>query len=369
MSKFPPPKFFATDKDVHDLLTRLTVDALLTVSKSRGLLLSPLWQKDQIVSFLSKQMFSYPQLQEALKWMERDEREERATPSKLDADVDMSAVVQAFEKIRDERKDPDERMGFTSRPSGELEVKIQYTQLDYSQATLRQRTTKEITFLVKKEGNIFDFSYNNNPKAAEYYAEVKKVVKGEKPSLITECVSLAGIQDNGKRVQFFVDLMSGMPGFQLRTVRDVKAERLPTVRQGNENQTDEDGKGKMEDMVKKMALAGGSVWTSPEFKTMVDRGFFVYNTKWLGTESDGDNRVIEFEAGFSSGECLDFAVRVLGLYKRNEHGDLESKISPMNANERENLRSLVHDTAFDALEKAQPTESKQGTETTPAEKG
>lgn len=359
MSKFPPPKFYATDKDVHDLLTRLDIESLLLVAKSRGLLLSHSSKKESIVTFLAKQMFSHPQLQEALRLMEREEKEERAAPSKLDADVEVAAVAQAFETIRDERKDSDERMQITSRPSGELEVKIQYSHVDYSQATLRQRTTKEITFLVKKTGKILDFSYNNNPKAAEYYNEVKTVLKGEAPSLITECVSLTGIQEPAKRIQFFVDLMNGITGFRLRAVRDVKAERMSSFQQEISNEEEKESKEQLEDMVKKMALVGGDVWNSPEFRTMVERGFYVYNAKWLGTENERENRVIEFDAGFSNGECRDFSVRVLGLYKRNERGDLEKKITPLSPQERESLRSIVQSSAFEAVEKAQPAKSEE----------
>ena len=117
---------------------------------------------------------------------------------------------------------------------------------------------------------------------------------------------------------------------------------------------DAEEKNLLEDMVKKMALTGGNVWSSPEFTTMVAHGFYVYNAKWLGTEEGGDNRVVEFDAGFSNGECRDFSVRVLGLYKRNESGDLEKKLTPLSSHERESLRATVQSSAFSALEKIQP---------------
>jgi hypothetical protein len=351
MSKFPGPKFFATDKDVHDLLTKLNAESLLQIAKSRGLLLSHNSPKDSVVTYLSRQMFSHPQLLEALKLMEREDKEEKATPSKVDADVDIATVAQAFETVRDNRKDSDERMQITQRPSGELEVKVAYTHLDFSLATLRQRTTRELTFLVKKSGKILDFSYNNNTKAAELYSEVKSVLKGEDPNQITECVSLKGIPEVAKRIQFFFDLMNGIVGFRLRVVRDVKAERMSGFKP-EPGDSDAESKEQMEDMVKKIALAGGSVWTSPEFRNMIKNGFYVYNAKWLGTQIEGENRTIEFDAGFSTGECLDFSVRVLGVYKRNESGDLEKKLTPLDATERESLRSLVQSTAFEAIEKS-----------------
>jgi hypothetical protein len=353
MSKFPAPKFYATDKDVHDLLMRLNVDALINVGKSRGIILSHSTPKDSMVSYLAKQMYSHIQLREALNLIEHEEREEKATPSKIDADVDMGAVCTAFERVREERKDPDEQMIIGQRPSGELEVKLTYTHLDLSQNTLRQRTTKEVTFLVQKNGKVLDFSYNNNAKAAEVYSEVKALLKGKEPSAITECVSLSGIQDSAKRVQFFLDLMNGVAGFRLRSVRDVKAERMTKSHPGTE-EDDADEKDAVEEMVKKMALAGGSVWTSPEFTTMVKNGFFVHSARWLGTEIAGENRTIEFDAGFSTGECLDFSGRVIGYYKRNEDGSLEKKITPLSATDREVFRSRAQDSAFAALEKLQP---------------
>ena len=350
MSKFPPPKFYATDKDVHDLLTRLNMESLIAIGKSRGLIVSHSSQKDIIISYFARQMFSHPQLQEALKLMEHEDREERATPSKLDADVEITSVAQAFERVRDERKDPDERMEITQRPSGELEVKYAYTHLDFSQATLRQRTTKEITFLIQKNGNILDFSYNNNAKAVEIYSEVKAILKGEEPSKIMEHVSLSGIKDSGKRVSFFHELMNNIEGFRLRTVLNIKAERMD-----KEAGKDDSGEiEKLEEMVKNMALTGGSVWSSPEFKSMVENGFFVYRSKWLGTELDGDNRTIEFEAGFSDGECADFSARAVGYYKRNESGGLEKKTTALRNAERELFRNRVQKSAFECSEKIHP---------------
>ena len=352
MSKFPAPKFYATDKDVHDLLTRLNHESLITVGKMRGILLSHSSPKDSVISYLANQMFSHPQLQDALKLMEHEEKEEKATPAKLDTNVEMADVAHAFERVRDERKDPDERMQITQRPSGELEVTIKYTHLDFSQATLRQRTAKEITFLVQKNGKVLDFSYNNNAKAAEIYSEVKAVLKGDEPCKITETISLNGIKDAGKRIQFFLDLMNGTIGFRLRGVRDVKAERMQSVQPPSDD-GDEADKEQLEDMVKKMALTGGSVWTSPEFRTMVQNGFFVYNARWLGTELEGENRTMEFDAGFSTGECLDFAIRVLGVYKRSGDGSLEKKLTSLGTPERESLRSRVQQSAFEAIDKLQ----------------
>jgi hypothetical protein len=356
MSKFPPPKFYATDKDVHDLLTRLNMESLVVVGKSRGLILSHNAPKDALVSYLAKQMFSHPQLHNALKLMEHEEKEEKTTPSKIDADVDMGKVAEAFGRVRDDRKDPDERMEITQRPSGELEVKHTYTHLDFAQTTLRQRTTKVTTFIVQKNGKVLDFDYNNTAKAAEIYSEVKTILKGEAPIAITEFVSLTGVQDNAKRIEFFLNLMNSVAGFRLRAVRDVKAERMAVAQTEGEG-SDVDAQEEVEEMVKKMALNGGSVWTSPEFQSMVKNGFFVYNARWLGTELNGENRTVEFDAGFSTGECLDFSIRVLGFYKRNNDGGLEKKLTLLNSTDREAFRSSVQKSAFEAVEKVQPPKS------------
>jgi hypothetical protein len=349
VSKFPPPKFYATDKDVHDLFSRISADDLLTIAKSRGIILSHSTSKDSVVSYLARQTYSHQQLRAALAFIESDEKEEKVTPSKVDSKADLTEIAQAFEKVRENRKDPDERMTISQRDTGELEVKVNYTHVDVSQATLRQVKAKEITFVVSKAGDVADFTYNNNPKAAEIYAEVKNVIKGEAPISITECVSLKGVTDPGKRVQFFIELMNGMLGFRLRSVPYVKAERMGAL--SGESTADEAEKENVEEMVKKMALTGGSVWNSPEFSTMVKNGFFVYNARWLGTELDGENRNIEFDAGFSTGDCLDFSIRVLGVYKRKDDGLLEKKLTPLSQAEREKLRRVVQDSAFEALEK------------------
>jgi hypothetical protein len=329
------------------------MESLIAVGKSRGLILSHNSAKDVVVSYLAKQMFSHPQLHNALKLMEHEEKEEKTTPSKLDADVEIAKVAQAFERVRETRKDPDERMEITQRPTGELVVKHTYTLLDFAHATLRQRTTKEITFIVQKNGKVLDFEYNNNPKAAAIYSEVKTILKGNDPITITEYVSLNGVQDNAKRIEFFLNLITGVTGFRLRTVSDVKAERMAVVQTEGED-GDADKKEELEEMVKKMALNGGSVWTSPEFQSMVKNGFFVYSARWLGTELTGDNRTVEFDAGFSTGECLDFSIRVLGFHKRNEEGGLEKKLTLLNNTERELFRSSVQKSAFEAVEKVQP---------------
>jgi hypothetical protein len=354
MSKFPPPKFYATDKDIHDLLTRFSAERLIKVSMERGMILSHQTEKFTVINYLSRQMYSHPQLDYLVSQMDKEEKHEKTTPAKLDADLEIDQVAKVFETIRDARKDPDEQMIISHRPSGELEVKVKYTDFDFSQATLRQRTSEEITFVVKKSGNVLDFNFKNNSKAAEIFADVRENIKGGNQPTITESVSLAGINDPAQRTQFFLSLMNGMEGFRLREVKDIKAERFKGLNRGGE-EAESAAKEQVETLVRKMALAGDSVWTSPEFLTMTENGFFVYSAKWRGTETEGENRTIEFEAGFSSGECLDFNLRVLGVYNRNSDGNLEIKLSPLSPPQREALRWKMQQSAFDALGKIPPT--------------
>ena len=174
---------------------------------------------------------------------------------------------------------------------------------------------------------------------------------------------MSGIAAPELRIEFFVQLMGGLPGFELRNVTAVSVDAAvpdadPDVSEGDDDANDDDADGPspaaeaMLGVVRKAAFEGESLLTSKEFQNLKSQGFFLSRSIWRSREKKTDGVDVEFEADFEdSAACTGFRYNVRGIYERRTRGEegMKKNRSPVPIERRAELLRCIEGSAQTAL--------------------
>jgi hypothetical protein len=361
MPKFQPSKYYADDKDVHDILSspKIPLKKLLSLCRQRGIFLSEECPREELVHYMSKLPFSWLQIQEVMGEVEREDREENLTTCKLNSNGHLDAVEQAIQKVRENRGEAlSEVYDVTQTKEGRLQIKVVYTEPDFQRARLIQRRQKEAIIEIEAKGKDLDVRHTQNEKTQDILAELQSLLTppdgADKPVLRT--IELSGIRNHKQRTKFFINLFSGMEGFQLREVRDLKVDLLTGEEANDPAQPEEDqelrmSKEALKALVRKVALSGENILLSPQYQQLAKDGFFISKAIWTSMETAAKGRLFEFEAEFQNPQSAsDFAYRVRGMYDRDKDGELVKAKTHVDDSEKDQLRSCLEAAAYASIE-------------------
>jgi hypothetical protein len=105
-------QYYADDKDVFDMFMsgkrRFTHDFLIELARQRGIVLSEQATRQEIATYLSQLLWSWPEIERLLEHGETPERKEKLMSSVFRVDSDLDAVRTAIEDIVKLRTNLDE---------------------------------------------------------------------------------------------------------------------------------------------------------------------------------------------------------------------------------------------------------------------
>lgn len=361
--KFQPSKYYADDKDVHDILSssKIPFKKMLSLARERGIFLSEECQRqEELVHYMSKLPHSWTQLQEIMDAVEREDKEEKLTTCKVVAKAELEEVEQAVQKVRDERGEKlGENYSVTQTKEGRLLVKFVYTEPDFQKNRLIQRREREAVIELEKKGAEFEVRYTQNEITNNVLAEILSALTPpdaqEKP--VRRTIELSGIKSHEHRTQFFVNVMGGMEGFQLRQVKDLKVDRVAedsddVGKEVAEKEETEVKGDQLRALVRKVALSGENILLSPQYQQLAKDGFFISKAIWTAAEIIGAGRLFEFEAEFKEPEkASHFAYQIRGVYERDKDGELSKIRSYVNEIEKTQLKQNLENAAYESVEK------------------
>lgn len=362
MAIYQPSKYYADDKDVHDILSspKLSPKALIALCRERGIFLSEESLRDELVHYASMLPFSWTQIQEVMAAVQREDREEKITTCKIDVGANVDEVRQAIELVRDIRKEPrSEHYSITQGKDGRVKIKVNYTEPDFQKARLIQRREREVVLEVEKKGAQYEVRHTQNERANEIITQILEQLtpanSEQKP--VRSSIELSGVKNHEHRTQFFVNLIGEMEGFQLREVRDLKVDHLEKD-PGVPAASDEDEvkekfeREQLRSLVRKVALSGENILISPQYQQLAKDGFFISKAVWTSVETVGAGRLFEFEAEFrDAANAANFAYQIRGVYNRNQDGEIESTKSELSEAEKSMLKDCLEATAYGAVER------------------
>lgn len=358
MAKFQPSKYYADDKDIHDILSsaKISTKRLLSLCRERGIFISEESTREELVHYMSKLPFSWLQMQQVMAEVAREDREEKITACKIETSAPLEQMEQAIQKVKDARGEAlAENYTVTETKEGKLQVKVSYTEPDFQKARLIQRREREATIEIEKSGTHFQVRHTQNDKTntivSEILAQLTPDNADAKP--VKRSIELSGIRNHAHRTQFFINLMGGMEGYQLREVKDLKVDRMadevPTPEEAEDPETD---KNALKAIVRKVALSGENILISPQYQQLAKDGFFISKAIWTSAETAGKGRLFEFEAEFKDAEkATNFAYQIRGVYDRDKDGELTKVRRELSEDEKSGVKTQLEGAAYESVEK------------------
>ncbi len=353
MAVYQPSKYYADDKDVHDILSspKLSTKALIALCRERGIFLSEEAPREELVHYASKLPFSWTQIQQVMGAVQREDKEEKITTCKIAVEATVDEVRQAIEQVRDIRKEPrSEQYSITQGRDGKIKIKVNYTEPDFQRARLIQR---------RQKGDQYEVRHSQNERTDEIITQIIEELtpanSEQKP--VRRTIDLSGVKNHEHRTQFFVNLIGEMEGFQLREVRDLKVDHLENDPAAPGVSEEDEAKEKIEreqlrSLVRKVALSGDNILISPQYQHLAKDGFFISKAVWTSVETLGAGRLFEFEAEFrDAANATKFAYQIRGVYNRNQDGEIEKTKSELSEAEKGVLRDCLETAAYGAVEK------------------
>ena len=367
-------RYYADDKDIFDLLSQGTVSLskLRAFLRLRGIIVSPALKKEEICRYLQTSPLSWPQLEALLKIIETPDREDKFSNCQIPAgDLQIQSAVTAAAQVQQERG---ARYGEVYRievaPEGTLQVSVDYSEPNFSKTRCLQQVDKTLVIRVEREGDHFSVRHHENARALEILNSLEKKLL---PPTETEPPPRREIVVSGlnsvQRSSFFVEMARGIKGYALKDERGLQVDRPFDPSDDGEDEDDgedtnggprvfptkdKEAKEQFQGLVKRALLHGTSLLMSQQYQDYAKTGFCLSKLVWTVEPETGDGPMIEFGADFRDGERgTGFRYGVLGKYERHEDGGFAKSKRAVEGADKNQLLTLLENSAYAALEKAQ----------------
>lgn len=361
------PLYFAEDKDVFDLLesSKRTFDnnRLIQIARKRGIVLSASTSRDNLVQYLSRLTWGWSQIQGLVALTESRDRPEKVANETVTTKLDPAKMQEAALAVKKERSEKsDEVYSIHKGDDDKVTIKVSYTDFEPSRTRLSQRVQKDLLMEIEKTDEGYVFRHNANERGREIVSKIiEKLPRDQDKAVVPERISLAGIKDPAKRTEFFLHLMQNLQGFKLVNVTSVSVDRVATEEnehssfesevghfssedqekseydlEPSEEDSEEDLEEDLEEtveetaamlsVVRKVALHGENLLSSPQFNQLKSDRFFLSRAVWRSSETRQSGNELDFEADFEDAKnCSAFRYNVLGIYSRKTRGSQEIK--------------------------------------------
>ncbi|PTY03325.1 hypothetical protein DB346_05445 [Verrucomicrobia bacterium LW23] len=350
-----PADFYADDKDISDLFAAsgFTSKRLLNLALERGIVLSSELSKESLIDFLSLLPLSWRELQGLLKAIESPDKGEKLTTCKFDTSVDLDEVEKAVFDVRDLRGTLDNEAYIINRKDGGIYIQVIYSEVDPTSTRTIQRLHKEMEILINKSAKGFEVRYPQNSRGEAIVDKIFSTIpvpEGQEKPRQTR-IELSGVIHPEKRTEFFIIIIDSLKGFKRRDVLDLKLNRISSDNTDSEDEDEkQEAEDKMRNAVKRMALSGGALLSTPQFKQISDDGFAIYRIVWEAREIDGNGNIYELEALFKDPENgIGFAYHIRGIreFDGDKYTGLKKQIS---LDQKNRLHDLIVEAAYSALD-------------------
>jgi hypothetical protein len=332
---------------------KITESIMLELSKDRGIFYSPHDPRETLANNLSLLPHDYYDLNAILDHREHPGRSEKITSIILNTALTIDDIKDVSKEYK-EQAPSDEKIITNQEGTDKYNVKIEYSEIDFSKTRLIQRRHKEadIEFIIEGDKTIVRMPANDRAKGI--VENLKNRLDGKKnidiPADLIELTEFNHL----KRTEFFTSLISKMPDFKFENVTSVNVESSITEVEEDEldledDQENEEAKQKMLALVKNVALKGQSLLASDEYNQLKGKGFYITFIIWQASKTIHPFPLVEFEAGFEDSENLTafkYSVRGARNYQKGEYTKTLRRIS---SEEKQEFLLLIEYTAHMTL--------------------
>lgn len=352
-------QFFATDKDIFDLLAsakqKLTENVLREIARERGIFYSPNDSREDLADALSLLPFTLNELVGLMDRRETSRRNEKTTTIILDAKIESDDIKAAIKEYQEE-VGPTEKVDSHLKGANEVVLNVEYDEMDYSRTRLIQRQRHDATIQFVQQNGKTLVRLPASEKSQRIVENLTSRIESHRKAVVPrETIELDPEFGADERTAFFTRLMSELPGYKLKGVTNLRIS--PSKRSDSETDDDEDldddereaASREMLVIVRSMALTGENLMASEEYQALRKRGFFITAITWRADQTSIPYDAPHLHAEFADGEAgTGFKYSVRGIYRFQE-GFYTKTARPADDVEREKLYGLLEATARKVL--------------------
>ncbi len=365
-------QFFATDKDIFDLLAsakqKLTENVLREIARERGIFYSPNDSREDLADALSLLPFTLNELVDLMDRRETSRRNEKTTTITLDAKLEADDIKAAIKEYQEE-VGLTEKVDSHLKGANEVVLNVAYDEMDYSRTRLIQRQRHDATIQFVQQNGKTVVRLPASEKSQRIVENLTNRIESHRKAAVPrETIELDADFDADERTTFFTRLMSELPGYKLKSVTNLRispSKRSDAETDDEEGLDEDDREAASREMlviVKSMALIGENLMASEEYQALRKRGFYITSITWRADQTSIPYDAPHLHAEFGDGEAgSGFKYSVKGLYRFQE-GVYTKTARPADDVERESLYGLLEATARKILSeqrkvRAQATDS------------
>lgn len=368
-------QFFATDKDIFDLLAsakqKLTDGVLREIARDRGLFFSPSDSREELADALSLLPFTLNELVDLMDRRETSRRNEKTTTITLDASLEADDIKAAIKEYQEE-VGPTEKVDSHLKGTDEVVLNVQYDEMDYSRTRLIQRQRHDATIKFLQQNGKTVVRLPASEKSQRIVENLTSRIESRRKAVVPrETIELDPEFDSDERTTFFTRLISELPGYKLKSVMNLRISpsgRSDAEAEDEEEFDDDEREAASREMlviVRSMALTGENLIASEEYQALRKRGFYITSITWRADQTSIPYDAPHLHAEFADGEVgTGFKYSVKGIYRFQE-GVYTKTVRPAEDSERERLYGIVETTARKVVKeireaRAQAASSKAG---------
>lgn len=353
-------QFFATDKDIFDLLAsakqKLTEGVLREIARDRGIFFSPNDTRDDLADALSLLPFMLNDLLNLMDRRETTRRNEKTTTITLDAQIEADDIKAAIKEYQEE-VGPTEMVNSHLKGANEVVLNVEYDEMDYSRTRLIQRQRHDATIKFVQQSGKTIVRLPASEKSQRIVENLTgRIESRRKAAVPRETIELDPDFDADERTTFFTRLMSELPGYALKGVTNLRispSKRFAADADDDSTDIDDDEREvasrEMLVIVKSMALTGENLIASEEYQSLRKRGFYITSITWRADQTSIPYDAPHLHAEFADGEAgTGFKYSVKGIFRFQE-GFYTKTARPAEDSEREELYGLLETTARKVL--------------------
>ena len=341
--------FFALPIDIYDAMyssnRQYPMKKLREYALSKGLVVSPHLDREELCMRIAKLPFSYNEfheLSESLKPKSRKPRSEATNLSRSISDAEIQTVIGSLK-----RKYPNDKINLNKLLTGTMVIKVEHDEFDHGQTRLKQRQPKEVSIEVSSSDDGASKIISSATKHAQELvnslidiigSESKKPIRKERINL----TDFTPKQIN----QFFIRLANSLPGIDFATATVVKVQRANTNIIDDEET--ENAEGKLLTTINNASLSGENILSSPQVVDFLqDDEYFIHTLRWETEEFHvtriGDSKLlIEIKATLPS-DKLDFQFDVPSYKHRiKSSNEFVKNFSPLSHADKAPFITTLH---------------------------
>ncbi|MFJ4392468.1 hypothetical protein [Pseudomonas soli] len=346
--------YYASDKAMFDALTqrKVTVAHLRELFLSRGIIISPDTDKEELAKQFSSFFHDYADFQKLSILIGAHSTRERTTNVDLKAKLDKEQLLTSLQSTKELLEDKyQDGVDFWVQGDA-IMCSVRYTKTDYGQSEFRQVIQKEAQIKFEPTLSGWKVTGPMNDKFKLVSAALQsqiEIVTEEKVRVVD--ISLSAYPDSSLRSKFFRKLIHALPKMKVvdvidvatfnpvKDVDDILEEDDDDLLEGDEPKVKES---KAITRITKAQLRGQGVLESEQLLGLETDGFYIWKILWHAVDEnqiDSDMYVLESQFGKQT-DCSDFSYIVKGVMRYQSAGEYGSRVKA-NPVDEERIKKLI----------------------------